>query len=183
MAHTKNLSEKLEKTEKILKENLNTVRAGRANPALLDKVNVDYYGVPTPLKSLANISVPDARTLMVSPFDPSTLKSVEHALNEANLGINPSSDGKCIRLVIPQLTEERRKDLVKQIKKMGEDAKVAIRNVRRDENEDLKKQQKAGEITEDEMKDALEEVQKTIDKAIKKVDEVIAKKNEELMAV
>ena len=183
MSHKKSLEAKLEKTENVLRENLNTVRAGRANPALLDRVNVDYYGVPTPLKSLANVSVPDARTLMISPFDPSTLRTIEHAINEANLGINPSNDGKCIRLGIPQLTEERRKELVKQIKKMGEDAKVAIRNVRRDVNDDLKKQQKAGDITEDEMKNALDDVQKTIDKAIKKVDEIIAKKNEELMAV
>ena len=183
MSHKKSLEEKLEKTENVLRENLNTVRAGRANPALLDRVNVDYYGVPTPLKSLANVSVPDARTLMISPFDPSTLGTIEHAINEVNLGINPSNDGKCIRLGIPQLTEERRKELVKQIKKMGEDAKVAIRNVRRDVNDDLKKQQKAGDITEDEMKNALDDVQKTIDKAIKKVDEIIAKKNEELMAV
>lgn len=183
MTHTKTLAEKLEKTENVLRENLNTVRAGRANPALLDKVNVDYYGVPTPLKSLANISVPDARTLMVTPFDPSTVGTVEHALNEANLGINPSNDGKVIRLVIPQLTEDRRKDLVKQIKKMGEDAKVAIRNVRRDFNDELKKQQKAGDITEDEMKNSLDDIQKTIDKAIKDVDAIIAKKNEELMAV
>jgi ribosome recycling factor len=183
MSHNKSLVEKLEKTESVLKENLNTVRAGRANPALLDKVNVDYYGVPTPLKSLANISVPDARTLMVTPFDPSTVATIEHALNEANLGINPSNDGKVIRLVIPQLTEDRRKELVKQIKKMGEDAKVAIRNVRRDFNDELKKQQKAGEITEDEMKSSLDDVQKTIDKAIKDVDAIIAKKNEELMAV
>ncbi len=183
MTHTKTLAEKLEKTENVLRENLNTVRAGRANPALLDKVNVDYYGVPTPLKSLANISVPDARTLMVTPFDPSTVGTIEHALNEANLGINPSNDGKVIRLVIPQLTEDRRKDLVKQIKKMGEDAKVAIRNVRRDFNDELKKQQKAGDITEDEMKNSLDDIQKTIDKAIKDVDAIIAKKNEELMAV
>ena len=183
MTHTKTLAEKLEKTENVLRENLNTVRAGRANPALLDKVNVDYYGVPTPLKSLANISVPDARTLMVTPFDPSTVGTIEHTLNEANLGINPSNDGKVIRLVIPQLTEDRRKDLVKQIKKMGEDAKVAIRNVRRDFNDELKKQQKAGDITEDEMKNSLDDIQKTIDKAIKDVDAIIAKKNEELMAV
>ena len=141
MSHKKSLEEKLEKTENVLRENLNTVRAGRANPALLDRVNVDYYGVPTPLKSLANVSVPDARTLMISPFDPSTLGTIEHAINEANLGINPSNDGKCISLGIPQLHEERRKELVKQIKKMGEDAKAAIRNVRRDVNDDLKMQQ------------------------------------------
>ena len=135
----KNYSEKIDKTLAVLKEDLNTVRAGRANPAILDKITAEYYGVPTPLKSLANVSVPDPRTLLIAPFDVSCISSIEKAINEANLGLNPSNDGKAIRLIIPQLTEERRKELVKDIKKKGEAAKVAVRNVRRDANDTLKK--------------------------------------------
>ena len=145
----KNYSEKIEKTLAVLKEDLNTVRAGRANPAILDKISAEYYGVPTPLKSLANISVPDPRTLMISPFDVSSVGTIEKAINEANLGLNPSNDGKVIRLIIPQLTEERRKELTKTVKKMGEDAKVAVRNLRRDVNDKVKKMEKDGELTED----------------------------------
>ena len=140
----KNYSEKIEKTLAVLKEDLNTVRAGRANPAILDKISAEYYGVPTPLKSLANISVPDPRTLMISPFDVSSVGTIEKAINEANLGLNPSNDGKVIRLIIPQLTEERRKELTKTVKKMGEDAKVAVRNLRRDVNDKVKKMEKDG---------------------------------------
>ena len=143
----KNYSEKIEKTLAVLKEDLNTVRAGRANPAILDKISAEYYGVPTPLKSLANISVPDPRTLMISPFDVSSVGTIEKAINEANLGLNPSNDGKVIRLIIPQLTEERRKELTKTVKKMGEDAKVAVRNLRRDVNDKVKKMEKDGELT------------------------------------
>ena len=150
----KSLEEKIEVTKSVLKENLNTVRAGRANPALLDKVMVSYYGTMTPLKSLSNITTPD-----------------------------PSSDGKVIRLAIPQLTEERRKELMKQVKKFGEDAKVAVRNIRRDENEDFKKQEKANEITEDELKSSLDSVQKKVDKAVKDIDAIIEEKNKEVMAV
>lgn len=179
----KSLEEKIEITKTVLKENLNTVRAGRANPALLDKVMVSYYGVPTPLKTLANISTPDPRTLMVAPFDVSSIADVEHGINEANLGLNPSNDGKVIRLIIPQLTEERRKDLIKVVKKFGEESKVAIRNTRREENDDLKKQEKAGEITEDELKSSLDDVQKKVDKAIKEIDKIIEDKNKEVMAV
>ena len=142
----KNYSEKIEKTLAVLKEDLNTVRAGRANPAILDKISAEYYGVPTPLKSLANISVPDPRTLMISPFDVSSVGTIEKAINEANLGLNPSNDGKVIRLIIPQLTEERRKELTKTVKKMGEDAKVAVRNLRRDVNDKVKKMEKDGDI-------------------------------------
>ena len=150
----KNYSEKIEKTLVVLKEDLNTVRAGRANPAILDKISAEYYGVPTPLKSLANISVPDPRTLMISPFDVSSVGAIEKAINEANLGLNPSNDGKVIRLIIPQLTEERRKELTKTVKKMGEDAKIAVRNLRRDVNDKVKKMEKDGELTEDELKKA-----------------------------
>ncbi|MBQ7606207.1 MAG: ribosome recycling factor, partial [Firmicutes bacterium] len=133
----KTLEEKIAKTEQVLKEELNTVRAGRANPALLDKVMVEYYGTPTPLKSLANVSTPDPRTLMISPFDAKSIGDIEKAINIANIGINPTNDGKCVRLVIPPVTEERRKELTKTVKKMGEDAKVAVRNIRRDANDDL----------------------------------------------
>ncbi len=179
----KSLEERIEGAKNHLKENLNTVRAGRANPALLDKVMVDYYGSPTPLKSLANISVPDPRTLMISPFDPKSIADIERAINEANIGINPANDGKVIRLAIPQLTEERRKELTKIVKGYGEDAKVAVRNLRRDVNDELKKAEKAGEMTEDDLKEELEETQKTIEKAIKDIDEIIADKDKELMEV
>ena len=164
-------------------ESLSEIRAGRANPALLDKVMVSYYGVPTPLKSLSNITTPDPRTLMVAPFDASSIGDIEHAINEANLGLNPSNDGKVIRLTIPQLTEERRKELIKHVKKFGEDAKVAVRNIRREENEELKKQEKAHEITEDDCKSELDNVQKKIDKAVKEIDAIIESKNKEVMEV
>lgn len=178
-----NMQEKIEKTKAILKEELNTVRAGRANPALLDKVMVDYYGTPTPLKNLSNISVPDARMLMITPFDPKSINDIEHAINAANLGITPANDGKAIRMEIPQLTEERRKELTKTTKKMGEEAKTAVRNLRRDANDGLKKQQKAGEISEDDLKGELEEVQKKVDKAVKEIDELVAVKDKEILEV
>ena len=179
----KNLEEKGEKTLSVLKEDLNTVRAGRANPALLDKVVVNYYGMPTPLKNIANVSVPDPRTLMISPFDPKSVSEIERAINMANIGINPSNDGKVIRLVIPQVTEERRKELTKTVKKMGEEAKVAVRNVRRDSNDKLKKMEKDHEITEDDLKDALDRVQKAVEKAEKAIDEAIDQKEKEIMEV
>ncbi len=183
MSGKKTLEEKIQATKDNLKENLNTIRAGRANPALLDKVMVDYYGSPTPIKALANVSVPDPRTLLVTPFDPKSLSNIEKGINEANIGINPSNDGKVIRLVVPTLTEERRKELTKSVKKYGEEAKVAIRNVRREVNESLKKQQKDGELTEDDVKAALNDTQKVIDKAIKDIDEMVAAKDNEVMAV
>ncbi|MBE6018841.1 MAG: ribosome recycling factor [Clostridiales bacterium] len=179
----KSLEERIESTKSYLKEELNTVRAGRANPALLDRIQVSYYGMPTPLKQLANISVPDPRQLLISPFDPKSVGDIERAILEANIGINPTNDGKVIRLVIPQLTEERRKELTKVVKNYGEDAKVAVRNLRREENDDLKKMQKDGELTEDDLKDELEEVQKKVEKAIKDIDAIIADKEKELMEV
>ena len=179
----KNLEERSKKTISVLKEELNTVRAGRANAALLDNVMVDYYGTPTPLKNLSNISVPDPRTLLISPFDPKSIHEIEKAINIANIGINPSNDGKCVRLVIPQVTEERRKELTKTVKKMGEDCKVAIRNLRRDANDDLKKLEKNHEITEDDLKKALDDVQKATDKTIKEIDQVVAEKEKEIMEV
>ena len=171
------------KTLNALKENLNTIRAGRANPALLDKIMVDYYGSPTPLRNIANVTAPDPRCLMISPFDPKSLNDIEKAINMSNLGINPSNDGKFIRLLIPMLTEERRKELTKVIHKYGEEAKVAIRNERRDANEILKKQEKDGEITEDDLDDELEEIQKKADKRIKDIDEIVAEKEKEIMEV
>ena len=179
----KNLEERSKKTIAILKEDLNTVRAGRANPALLDKVMVDYYGSPTPLKNLANISVPDPRTLLIAPFDPKSIGEIEKAINVANIGINPSNDGKAVRLVIPQVTEERRKELTKTVKKMGEDSKVAIRNLRREANDEMKKLEKNHEITEDELKKALDDIQKATDKTTKEIDEIIAAKDKEIMEV
>ena len=173
--------EKMDKTLSVLKDELNTVRAGRANAALLDQIKVDYYGSATPLKNIANISVPDPRSLMITPFDPSAVKDIEKAILTSNLGINPSNDGKNIRLVIPQLTEERRKDLTKLIKKMGEEAKVAVRNCRRDANEELKKEEKNGELTEDDLKADLDEIQKLTDKCMKDVDNIVSEKEKELM--
>ena len=179
----KSLDERIEGAKNFLKENLNTVRAGRANPALLDKIMVNYYGTPTPLKARANISVPDPRTLMISPFDPKSVGDIERSILEANIGINPTNDGKVIRLAIPQLTEERRKELTKVVKNYGEDAKVAVRNLRRDVNDELKKAQKDGELTEDDLKNELDETQKTIEKAIKDIDAIISDKEKELMEV
>ena len=179
----KNLEEKSKKSISVLKEDLNTVRAGRANPALLDKVMVDYYGSPTPLKSLANISVPDPRTLLISPFDPKAIGEIEKGINVANIGRNPSNDGKCVRLVIPQVTEERRKELTKTVKKMGEESKVAVRNLRREANDELKKLEKAHEITEDELKKALDDIQKATDKTIKEIDDIVAAKDKEILEV
>jgi ribosome recycling factor len=144
---------------------------------------VDYYGSPTPLKNISNISVPDPRSLMISPFDPKSIHDIEKAINIANLGINPSNDGKVIRLVIPAVTEERRKELIKVVKKYGEDAKVAVRNERRDANDELKKQEKTGEITEDDLKKSLDDVQKKTDKAIKDIDTIVADKEKEIMEV
>ncbi|MBQ4004073.1 MAG: ribosome recycling factor [Firmicutes bacterium] len=180
---TDNYKEHMDKTISVLKQDLNTVRAGRANAALLDQIVVDYYGSPTPVKNLSNISVPDPRTLMITPFDPSSIKAIEKAIMTSNLGINPSNDGRNIRLVIPVVTEERRKELTKVIKKMGEDSKVAVRNSRRDANDSIKKLEKAGELTEDDVKDEQEEVQKMTEKCMKEIDQIVAAKEKELMEI
>jgi len=177
------LTDKITKSISFLKEDLNTVRAGRANAALLDKVMVNYYGSPTPLKNLSNITVPDPRTLMIIPFDAKAIGEIEKAINVANLGINPANDGKAIRLVMPLVTEERRKELTKTVKKMGEDAKVAVRNERRYANDELKKQEKAGELTEDDLKKEHDLVQKKVDNAIKDIDDIVAAKEKEIMEV
>jgi len=176
-------AERIEKSLANLRENLNTVRAGRANPALLDKIMVEYYGTPTPLKSIANISAPDPRTIMIVPFDPKSIHEIEKAIGASTLGIHPGNDGKMIRLQIPSLTEERRKELSKLVKKYGEDAKVAIRNERRDANEMVKKLEKAGELTEDDVKDEEKQSQKKADEAIEKIDKIVAAKEAEILEV
>lgn len=177
------LKEKIDKTTDKLKEDLLTVRAGRANVALVDKVMVKYYDVPTPLKQLANISTPDPRTIAIAPFDASILKEIEHGINEANIGITPSNDGKVIRLTMPQVTEERRKELTKTVKSHGEDAKVALRNLRRTANDDLKKSEKSGEMTEDELKSALDRVQKMTDQGVSEIDRIVVAKDKEIMEI
>jgi len=179
----KSLQEKMDKTLNVLKHELSTLRAGRANPSLLDRITVEYYGTPTPLNQLANIAAPEPRVLTISPWDPKVIPNIEKAIQKSDLGINPSNDGKIIRLVIPQLTEERRKELAKVVKKLGEDAKVALRNIRRDANDHLKKLKKDGEITEDEQKKSEEDIQKITDKYIKEVDKAVEAKEKEIMEV
>lgn len=177
------LKEKMNKTVDVLVDNLKGLRAGRANPALLDKVLVDYYGSPTPLIQLANISAPEPRLLLVQPFDPSAIADIEKAITQSEIGINPSNDGKVIRLAVPQLTEERRKELTKMVKKMGEEAKVALRNERRHANDELKKLEKNGELTQDDLKAALEEVQDMINDHVVEVDKIITNKEKEILEV
>ncbi len=177
------LNEKMEKTLSVLKDELNHIRAGRANPLILDKVKVNYYGSDTPVKQLASISVPEPRILQIQPYDASILRDIEKAIQIADLGMNPNNDGKVIRLIIPMLTEERRKDLQKTIKKLGEDSKVALRNERRDALENLKKMEKAKEITEDDLASGEKEVQKMVDEFVAKVDQLVVKKSEEIMEV
>ncbi|MGI5954760.1 ribosome recycling factor [uncultured Oscillibacter sp.] len=160
-----------------------SVRAGRANAAVLDRIMVDYYGSPTPIQQIAAISSPDPRSLVIAPWDATAVKAIEKAIQNSDLGINPQNDGKSIRLNFPQLTEERRKELVKQIRKYAENGKVAVRNIRRDAMEHFKKLEKASEITEDEMKQAEKDLQKLTDDSCKKLDELLAKKEKELMAV
>ena len=179
----KGLEEKIEKSISVLKEELATVRAGRANAALVDKVMVEYYGSQTPLKALANISVPEPRTLLISPFDPKSIPMIEKGINAANVGINPINDGKVIRLQIPQVTEERRKELTKIVKKMGEDTKVAVRNLRRDANDKVKKMEKAGDFTEDDAKSTLDDMQEAIDNSVKKINVIVEEKEKEIMEV
>jgi len=177
------IESKMKKTAEVLKTQLASVRAGRANAAVLDQITVDYYGVPTPIQQVASISVPDPRSLMIQPWDASVLKGIEKAILASELGINPQNDGKCIRLAFPQLTEERRKDLVKQIHKYTEAGKVAVRNIRRDALENFKKQQKASEITEDEMKIVEKDLQKLTDDSCKELDKLLDNKEKELMSV
>ena len=178
-----NLKERMEKTINVFSEKLSEVRAGRANPAILNKVKIDYYGTPTPINQVAGISVPEARMILIQPWDASVLKDIEKAILASDIGINPNNDGKVIRLVFPELNEERRKELVKDIKKMAEEAKVAVRAVRRDGIEEAKAEQKEGNITEDELKQAENEVQKMTEKSVEEIDKIKKKKEKEIMSV
>ncbi|WP_077615108.1 ribosome recycling factor [Caenibacillus caldisaponilyticus] len=179
----KDAESRMSKAIDALRNELATIRAGRANPALLDRVTVDYYGAETPLKQLAGITAPEARLLVVQPYDKSILNEIEKAILKADLGLTPANDGSVIRIAIPPLTEERRKELVKLVKKAAEDAKVAVRNVRRDANDSLKKSEKDGEITEDDLRRFSDDIQKLTDKHIAKIDEIAANKEKEIMEV
>ena len=172
---------KMEKTIEVMKHEFNTIRAGRANVAVLDKITVDYYGAPTPIQQIASVSTPEPRMLAIQPWDASALKLIEKAILASDLGINPTNDGKIIRLLFPQLTEERRRDLTKEVKNMAEGGKVAIRNIRRDAIDHFKKAQKASEITEDELKSMEKDMQDLTDKYVKEVDVESGKKEKELM--
>ena len=174
--------DKMKKTMANLESDLATIRAGRANPNVLNKIMVDYYGTPTPIQQVGNVSVPEPRMILIQPWEKSMVKAIEKAIQTSELGINPTNDGSAIRLVFPELTEERRKELVKDVKKKGEGAKVAIRNIRRDGNDALKKL-KGSEVSEDEIKDMEEELQKVTDKFVKKVDEAVEAKSKEVMTV
>ena len=175
--------EKMTKTVENLEGEYATIRAGRANPNILNKIKVEYYGVPTPMQQLANITVPEARTLMIAPWEPSLVKAIEKAILNSDLGLTPNNDGKNIILNFPELTEERRKESVKDIKKKGENAKVAIRNVRRDANDAIKKMEKAGDISEDELKTNEDKIQKMTDKYVGLIDKAIEKKSTEILTV
>ena len=179
----KKFEDKMEKTLINLDSEFGTIRAGRANPHVLDRIMVEYYGCPTPLQQVANISVPEPRMITIQPWERNMIKAIEKAINTSDLGINPTNDGKVIRLLFPELTEERRKDLVKDVKKKGEAAKVAIRNVRRDANDMLKKLGKTSEVSEDEISELEDKVQKMTDKFIKKVDEAVEVKSKEILKV
>ena len=174
---------KMKKTCEHLEAEFATIRAGRANPHVLDKIKVNYYGSPTPIQQVGNISVPEARMIVIQPWEKSLLKAVEKAILTSELGINPNNDGNCIRLVFPEMTEERRKEVAKDVKKKGDAAKVAIRNIRRDANDAFKKMEKAGEMSEDDLKEATEKMQKLTDKMIEKVDKAVEEKTKEIMTV
>ena len=178
-----NIEERMNKTISVYEENLSEIRAGRANPAILNKVTVDYYGTPTPINQVAGISVPEARLIVIQPWDMSILKEIERAILASEIGITPNNDGKVIRLNFPELNEERRKEIVKDIRKMAEDAKVAVRQVRRDGIDEFKKKQKDSEITEDELKQAEDQIQKITDKMTDKIDEITANKEKEIMTI
>ena len=179
----KHIEEKMNKTISVLQENFAEVRAGRANPAILNKIRVDYYGTPTPINQVAGISVPEARLIVIQPWDASLLKEIEKEILKAEIGINPNNDGKVIRLAFPELTEERRKELVKEIKKTAEESKVSIRSVRREGIDEAKKAQKDSEITEDELKSAEDQIQKLTDNKIAEIDKKLAEKEKEILSV
>ena len=178
-----NMKEKMDKTINVFAEKLAEVRAGRANPAILNKVKIDYYGTPTPINQVAGISVPEARLIVIQPWDASVLKEIEKAILASDIGINPNNDGKVIRLAFPELNEERRKELVKDIRKIAEDTKVAIRSSRRDGIEMAKAEQKEGNITEDELKQAEQDIQKITDKSIEEIEKMLSDKEKEVMSV
>lgn len=175
--------EKMTKAEESLRRELGQIRAGRANASLLDRIQVEYYGAPTPVNKLASINIPEARVLMITPFDKNSIADIEKAIQMSDIGISPTNDGNVIRLVIPQLTEERRKELAKDVKKEAENSKVAVRNVRRDAMDELKKAQKNGDITEDELRSFEKDVQKLTDDSIKNIDAITAEKEQELLEV
>lgn len=177
------IEEKMKKTISVLEEQLGGIRAGRANPKILDKITVDYYGAPTPINQMANIMVPEARIIAIQPWDASMLKEIEKGIQKSDIGINPNNDGKVIRLVFPELTEERRKELVKEIKKIAEDSKVAIRSIRRDGMDEFKTKQKNNEITEDDLRDAEDKIQKLTDKYVENVESICEAKEKEVMSV
>lgn len=181
--HTEKFEDKMKKSVANLENELATVRAGRANPRVLDKVVVEAYGMEMPVNQVANIATPEARVITITPYDVSQIKAIEKGINMADIGINPNSDGKVIRLVFPELTEERRKSLTKDVKKKGEETKVAIRNVRRDAMDAVKKLEKANEVTEDERKDLEEEIQKLTDKYIVQIDKTVESKNKDIMSI
>ncbi len=174
---------KMDKTIVVLQNNMQAIRAGRANPKLLDRITVDYYGTPTPLNQIGNVTVPEARMMVIKPWEKSMLKQIEKAIQTSDLGLNPNNDGEVIRLIFPELNAERRKDLTKQVKKGAEDAKVAVRSIRRDAIEQVKKLKKDSLITEDDQRKAEEDAQKLTDKAIKEIDNVAAAKEKEIMEV
>ena len=178
-----NIKDKMEKAISVYQEKLSEIRAGRANPAILNKVKIDYYGTPTPINQVAGISVPEARLIVIQPWDASILKDIEKEILKAEIGINPNNDGKVIRLAFPELTEERRKELVKDIKKMAEESKVAVRAVRRDGIDKAKAMQKNSEITEDDLKSAEDTIQKLTDKKIEEIDKILENKEKEIMSI
>ena len=183
MADLKEFQRKMEKTLEVLASDFAAVRAVRANAQVLDRISVEYYGQPSPINQVGTVSSPDPRTLVIQPWDHSLLKAIEKAIQTSDLGINPQNDGRVIRLVFPQLTEERRKDLTRQVRKYSEDSKVAVRNIRRDAVDFVKKAQKKGEMTEDDEKKAEKDIQELTDKYVKKIDEMCAKKEKELMEI
>ena len=178
-----NLKEKMEKAINTYNERLSEIRAGRANPAILNKVRIDYYGTQTPINQVAAVSIPEARLIVIQPWDASVLKEIEKAILASDIGINPNNDGKVIRLTFPELTEERRKEIVKDAKKMAEEAKVAVRSIRRDGIEMAKAEQKEGNITEDYLKQAENEIQKLTDKAVEEIDKILENKEKEIMSI
>ena len=177
------IEEKMTKTISVFEENLSEIRAGRANPAILNRVMIDYYGTPTPINQVAGISVPEARMIVIQPWDASILKDIEKEILKSDIGINPNNDGKVIRLAFPELNEERRKELVKDIRKLAEEAKVAIRSIRRDAIDEAKEMQKKSEITEDDLKNEENEIQKLTDKKVEEIDNMLANKEKEIMSI